>query len=44
MVKIVVLASDILCRKTSVSNVDGLIIVYILFGLLAVDFKIDCKY
>lgn len=43
-VKVLVSTSDLPCRKISSWNVDGIIIVHILLGPLAVDLSIDCKY
>lgn len=41
---ILILTNDILCNNTSASNLDGLVTVHILLGLLPVELSIHCKY
>lgn len=44
LVNILVLTNDISRRKTSLLNVDKLVIIHIVHGFLTVDFSITCKY
>lgn len=39
-----ILTCNILYRKISAKNVDGIVIIHLLLGLFALDFSIDCKY